>query len=303
MRLISQIPIANATANIKLPSGSYQDFMIHVSGTNGAVAATLADMGNVRLTFRGDQKQFINLDRLSAYNNLKNGALLFNSVAAGALDAVVFLPQAIPGDLMNVLFIDSGSNAYLQLNYTALSALAGITGTVTIYGLERDGIQKYFHILTNYDVTLGAGTQRERMPFKNIYEVLIENDAVLDRLHVFKDEKTVVDSTKVALQAVTNWENKIEVYSSSLGYIDVELAKTKQLDESLSDDVSVEYNLNAAGTLNNVVSALQFSEQQLTVSEVQRNTSINMKLQRKTVSGDAGALRVLGRYATGKALA
>ena len=48
MRLISQIPIANATANIKLPSGSYQDFMIHVSGTNGAVAATLADMGNVR---------------------------------------------------------------------------------------------------------------------------------------------------------------------------------------------------------------------------------------------------------------
>ena len=297
MRLIYQQSIANLTANVKLPSGSFESFLIHFSGTNStATPAAKADLGNLRLTYQGRQIQFVNIERLMAINNLKGGAVLFSSVASDTLEAVAVLPQAIPGDLMNVLFINQAANAYLQLDFTNLAALA--TGTVTVYGIERDGVQKYFHILSNYDVSLGAGVQREKMPFENIYELFIENDANLDRLHVFKDGETIVDSTKTAMQALTNFENKIETYSDSVDYIDVELAKTKQLDESLSDDVSIEYNTSASATLNNVISALDFSDQQLTVSEVNRNMKVNSRLQKKTVAGHVRPVRVLGRFAS-----
>ena len=302
MRLIYQQSIANMTANVKIPSGSYEAFLIHYSGTNStATPAAKGDLGNIRLTYQGRQVQFVNIDRLMTINNLKGGAVLFTSVASDTLEAVAILPQAIPGDLMNVLFVNQAANAYLQLDFTALAALA--TGTVTIYGIERIGVQKYFHVLSNYDVSLGAGVQREKMPFENIFELFIENDSNLDRLHVFKDGETIVDASKTAMQALTNFENKIETYSESVDYIDVELAKTKQLDESLSDNVSIEYNTSGSATLNNVVSALDFSDQQMTVSEVNRNMKINSSLQRKTVAGHVRPVRVLGRFATGRPLA
>ena len=193
MRLIYQQSIANLTANVKIPSGSYESFLIHYSGTNGSTAGTKADCGNIRLTYQGRQVQFVNIDRLMAINNLKGGAVLFSSTASGAFEAVAILPQAIPGDLMNVLFVNQSANAYLQLDFTNLAT--NVTGTVTIYGIERDGIQKYFHVLSNYDVSLGAGVQREKMPFENIFELFVENDDNLDRLHVFKDGETVVDAS------------------------------------------------------------------------------------------------------------
>ena len=292
MRLIAQENLTNLTANIKIPAGNYKEFVLHYSGTNGATAVAAADLGTARLTFRGRQIQFVSIDRLQAINNLKGGAILFSSTASGALDAVAFLPQAVPGDLLNVLHVDNSDNVYLELNFSTAGGLVA-SGTVSIYGVERDGVQKYFNMLNNYDVTLGSGIYRERMPFENIYEIFIENDSALDRLHIFKDGSTVADAAKTALQALTNFENFIETYSSSLSYIDLELAKTKQLDESLSDDVSVEYSTSASATLNNVVNSIDFAPQQMITSEVSRSSIVNQRLQRKTVSGKTRPARVI----------
>ena len=150
-----------------VPAGKYSDFVLHFNGTNGATAVSANDLGTMRLTFRGRQIQFTSFDRLQSINNLKGGSVLFSSVASGALSAIGFLPQAIEGDLLNILSVDTTDNVYLELNFSTAGGLVA-SGTVTIYGVEREGVQKYFYMLNNYDVTLGSGIYRERLPFENI---------------------------------------------------------------------------------------------------------------------------------------
>jgi len=134
MRLISQVNMGNLTANVKIPAGNYKEFVLHFPGTNGATAVTAADLGSIRLTYQGRQVQFVSFDRLQSINNMKGGAVLFNSTASGSLEAVAFLPQAIPGDLLNVLHVSNSDNAYLELNYSQAGGLVS-SGTLTVYGV------------------------------------------------------------------------------------------------------------------------------------------------------------------------
>jgi hypothetical protein len=282
--------------DVRIPAGFWKDLYVHYSGTNQAAQDTAAsNLGTMRLTVNGQQKQFCNVDRMQTYNAYKGGAIAAANATGGAFNFQVQLPQAVPGDDVNGLFVERDGEVILELRsfYTAARVLSG---TVYVYGTPALGVQSYYNAINQIDFANISGTSEEPQfqNLENLYEALIENDTNLTRLTIKADGKTVVDAVREGIYNLTNWINQLETYSATQAYLDIMFAPTKQLAETLNDSIALQYVASGAGTINTVVFQIDYAPDKKHASQALYAQAVSSMLGQKSNAGKTRPVEVLG---------
>lgn len=282
--------------DVRIPAGFWKDIKVHYTGTNvGGQTLAVANLGTMRLTVDGQQKQFLNFDRAQQYNNYKGGAVAAVSGAGAAFNFQCTLPQAVPGDDANGLFVERDGEVILELRSFYDAAVISV-GTVYVYGIPAEGVQTYFLKINQIDFANISGTSEEPQyqNLENLYEVLVENDTNITRVTFKVDGKTVVDSVREGIYNETNEMNFLETYSSTVAYLDLLMAPTKQLTEVLNDTATFQYVASGAGTINTIIFQIDHAPNKQLASQAMLAQTIRNAFAKKSTSGKTRAVEALG---------
>jgi len=297
MKQFKRVPLTDDFLSVNIPPGMYEKLTIQITGVNQA-AATLAitDLGSMRLMVNSKQFQNINLDRLSFYAALKRGSVAAVSAIGAAFNFQFDIPMSIPGDNQNVLYVESDGEVVLELDgfYTAGVAVI-LSGNVTVYGHERQGIQSYFLRIDSGDYNAVAGTGNQDIKgIENIWELFLENDSTnLDKVTVFVNDKVKYNADRLALVNKTNIDNRIETYDSAISYIALPMAESKQLSESLNDSGVIQTEMSAAALLNLFMTSIDFAPKKKVASAGVYATSVGIDIEKKNAAGKPRAGQVI----------
>jgi len=276
MKLLASGDVTAGSLVANVDSGLYKSFVFLFTGTNNAsVASAAADFGTIYLTKGG--KQFVNIDfaDLQSINDLKGGAVPAASTTGGAFTFGAVLDFAIQGDNRNVLSITKADGFTIQIDYVAADITTNVaSGLCQIYGIESDGVQAYLMNINKFDMAVQAGDIPFQIPATNVVEWFIENDSYLSKLSVEKDGARVVNTTKSALLTMTSYENKLETYSASTPFLDVNLLPTGGLESSLADTVNAILTATGTATINSYVFHLDFDLTAYESSQAVSNSKI-----------------------------
>lgn len=283
MKFLHSKNISDRQIYFEVPEGNYKGFIIMFEGTNGAVAATLDDLGTLMVNY----KKFplindVDFEMLALLNNLKGGFSTFTSVALGALLAYIYIPCGDFGDETNSYFVEKKDVLYLRLNYPALAALAGITGNVSIFAIESDGVQNYLYAITQRNVTSsGAGRIGDVHRLQNISSIYLKNFANITDVLITKDDKIKADATATQLLAYSNWINQIE---ASVALIEIALNPTRTLEENVGNEVEFSYNFTALATLEQYFTSVILTPDKAAKSVVVNNQKLGNKIAKGIVT-------------------
>lgn len=279
MKFLNSRNISDRQLYFEVPEGNYQGFVIMFQGTNGAVAATLDDLGTLMMNY----KKFplindVDFEMLSFLNNLKGGFATFTSVAAGALQAYIYIPCGEFGDETNSYLVEKQDVLYFRANYPALAALAGITGTVKIFGIESDGVQNYLLALTQRNVVAsGAGRIADVHRLQNISSVYLKNFANVTDVLISKDDKLRADALATELLAQSNFNNQIE---ASVNLIEIALNPARTLEENVGNEIEYAYNFTGAATLEQYFSSIILTPEKAARGVVMNTQKIGAKISK-----------------------
>lgn len=279
MKFLNSRNITDGQLYFEVPEGNYQGFVIIFEGTNGAVAATRDDLGTLMMNY----KKFplindVDFEMLSFLNNLKGGVATFTSVALGALEAFIYIPCGEFGDDTNSYLVEKNDVLYFRLNYTALAALVGITGTVKIFGVESDGVQNYLFAITQRNVVAtGAGRIADTHRLQNISAVYLKNFALVTDVLISKDDKLKADARASELLAKSNYNNQIE---ATVALIEIVLNPARTLEENVGNEVEFAYNFTGAATLEQYFSSIILTPEKAARSVVINTQKIGAKISK-----------------------
>ena len=297
MRQLKKVVSTNDFLSFNIPVGKWKSFILQYSGTAvGGQTVLITDNGNVRLIVNSKQFQNISIERLSYYNTLKGGAVTSVSGAGAAYDFQVELPQQIPGDLINCLSVESDGEVVLELrNFSEVARIA--TGTVGVFGIEIEGIQSYYFKIDMQDFTSTTGTNIQDVKgIENVYAIFLENDTTnLDKVIMSGDglNPQICNADRSTLVNRTNLYNQIETYSASLAFLEVVLAESKQLSETLTDSIQIQTEMSTGAVLNMFITSIDFAPVKEVATAAVLSQKVSAKLSEKNNMGKVRASRVL----------
>ena len=246
------------TANYPIERGQYKYFEIRYSGVAGAGnTITLANLGNVRLNWSGDDKVNVPVSALSNMANLYNGFIEFNSAIGGAFAASIIIPCGEWFDTNNIYDVADNDKANFILDFPALPALIA-SGVVQIYGVLQNGLHSYFHkILSQNVVAGGAGVLVNNIFAQNIAQLYLTNPAALiSDIQVSIDGKNFINGDTASELAFSNWIHQIEATGTFFAF---EFCPSKKLETIVSNSLSFQYTFTGAGTQEQLYSAIEFT--------------------------------------------
>jgi len=285
MKFLFSKNISDRQLYYEVPEGNYKAFVVMFEGTNGAVAATLDDLG----TLMQNYKKFplindVDIEFLSFLNNLKGGLATFTSVALGALQAFIYLPCGDFGDQTNSYFAEKNDVLYFRMSWPLLAALAGITGTVKIFGIEGEGVQNYLFAITQRNVNAsGAGRISDVHRLQNISAIYLKNFALVTDVLITKDSKLKVDATTTQLLAESNFVNQVE---ATVALIEMALNPSNTLEENIGNQVDFSYNFTALATLEQYFTSIVLTPEKAAKSVVRNNSMLSNKIASGIVSSE-----------------
>ncbi|MCC7332646.1 MAG: hypothetical protein IT232_08570 [Flavobacteriales bacterium] len=289
MKFLFSKNITDGQLYFEVPEGNYKAFVIMFQGTNGAVAATLDDLGTLMLNYK--KYPLINdvdFELLSFLNNLKGGFATFTSVALGALSAYIYIPCGEFGDDTNSYLVERNDVLYLRMNYSALAALAGISGTVRIFGVESDGVQNYLFSITQRNVVAsGAGRVGDTDSVQNVSSILLKNFAAVTDVLITKDGKLKADATATELLAQSNFINQVE---ASVSLIEVGLNPARTLEENVGNEVSFSYNFTGVTTLEQYFCSIVLTPDKAARSVIINNQKVGNKIANGIIKSEPAIL-------------
>lgn len=296
MKQIRNITISDNFASFQVPVGKHKGFLIHYTGTaNTGETVAASDLGYVRLLVGSKEFQRIDIDRLIEINGMKGGIVDTTSNAGGSFSFTAILPQAVFGDDLNCLTVGDSDDIVLELN-DFYNSTKMASGSVVVYSIPSPlGEQYYYLKLGHHDFNCVAGlTPHKVQGWENVWEMFLENDSSMDRIGIFVDGEQVGNPTREALIAYTHFINQIESWDASISYLDVLLPQTGQLTEALSDDIQLQPEFSSAGSLKTVIFAVDFAPDKLNVSQIDKQLSIQQKINRKMGNNKTRPVEVLG---------
>lgn len=297
MKQLKRVPLTDNFLRFNIPPGMYERLTVYVQGVNQAgQQLALSDLGTMRLIVNNKQFQNIQLERLSFYNALKGGAVANVSAIGAGFNFQIDIPLAIPGDFKNVLFVESDGEVVLELDGFYGGTVAVIlSGDLTVYGVERLGIQSYFLRVDIADYTAVAGTGNEDIKgVENIFEIFLENDVTnLTKVIIFADQKTKVNADRVPLVNKTNVDNRIETYNATIDYLDLMMAESHQLSESLNDSAVIQTEMGASSLLNVFMTSIDFAPAKEVASASVMQQQVGADLDRKNAQKKTRPAKVI----------
>jgi archaellum component FlaF (FlaF/FlaG flagellin family) len=247
--------LLNLQLSKELPLGTIKGLFIRYTGTNDAgQTATLANLGTVRVNYKGNDIVNTTVSFFNLFNNLKNGVSEFSSAVGAAFVASIYVPFHAPWDESNGLYVAKGDLATIDLRFSGLSGVAA-SGVVEVYYVSAVGIANYIPLLINQNIQAGGAGQvvDEYQQFNISALYVTENAAITGQVNVYRDGRTLIQSTQAVLEANSNMMNRVE---TALAFFEINLNPLQQVANSLSSNVSVNITVNGATTI--VVTFLAF---------------------------------------------
>jgi len=290
----------------------YEDLMLRIAGTQAVGQFTaLGEVGRVRYKEHGAPVVDCDFDMLHYMNEVQGGDV----EATGEAVNVAFAYSAIiPRGYRdgNVHLITQADEPSFQLDYYANAVAHIAAATVQLSGRPREaGTQKYRLKITQRDfVYTGAQTPVEQIFEENVLALFFDRrglgpnnaetkaavnatvDADWTELTVKKDGKIIADDTVGALQAASNYDNRIESSYSRLFEVRC-VDPAVDFTESLSDRIEVLPRITGAITIRCLILSADFTDDKYDTTVGGSAQVLRQKLDRKQ---SQGKLRV-GRIA------
>lgn len=244
MKLLYSVPFSNQSLTFYLPKGSYGYFLISYTGTNNATPKTRLDLGNVQLVHNSNPIINVDAEMLSYLADLKGGYTTFVSTPSGTLNATVIVPCGKFNDRNNSYVINDNNKFYFKLDFPNLS---NITGTISIYGVPKLGVQNYMYgIMQRNVVASGASTVSDVHRVSNALATYIKTSSSITQVQLVRDNQVVADSTLQDLGEFSDFVNQVE---SSSSLIEVDFNLSNDIREAVSNEIQFKYVTSAAVTV------------------------------------------------------
>jgi hypothetical protein len=259
MYLHRSAAISDLSLTAPLPEGGVKGLFVRFSGTNAAgVAATLADLGNVRVNLKGTDIDNATFNYFSLYNNLKWGVAEFTSVVAGTLAASIYIPFHQPDDNSNCLIVANQNDGYIQLQFPALVAALVASGTVEVYVIPSRGSNSYLSLHLQQNIQAGgAGSTKQSLTSFNIANVYVVDNVIATQYLVTRDGIQSVNASRTALLAKSNLDNRVE---TAILFFEIPLNPSALLANTYANRVDVQVTTTAAVNLGLVYNSILFSQ-------------------------------------------
>lgn len=275
MRLLFSQAFSGSSLTFFLPNGNWGAFMLVFRGTNGAVAKTRDDVGNVNLTWQGVPLINVDYEFLSFLTDLKGGVSTFSSVALGAFNTSIYLPCGEFKDKNNIYRITEKEKVYFKLDFPLLS---DIVGQVYIYGIPKEGIMNYQYCLTSRNVSAGAsGTISDVHRLQNVSQIYLKDHTLVTSAQILKDNQTLIDGLIPDLQILSDYSNQVE---TSNALIEMDINRSRDIREVLGSEINFKYAFTGAATLGQYFAYTQLTPQNARASMVDFANNVKIKIDK-----------------------
>jgi len=146
----------------------------------------------------------------------------------------------------------------LKLDFAALSAKC-TSGNIRIYAKPKLGVMNYIHKMIKRSVIAsGAGTISDVIPIQNVAAIYYKNPtgSNVTEIQLNKDDETFVDAKVNTLNSYSDW---IHLLESTNNTIAIDLCESKDIRESVGNQLSYKYTFSNSGTLEQYISFIQFT--------------------------------------------
>ena len=286
---------------VKLLSGHYQALLFRFTGTNESGATTVPnDFGTIIMRYKGKQKQLVNFNELSFYNQKFGGAIEAVSDVGGSGGDDLFaygliLPFHHPDDKENVLYVKDDHDVKLEWQPSAgLAAKVAAGATCKVIGIERPGLMKYILGFNRVDIPIVAGNNRPETlnPF-NICNLMIEQDTAIDSHYLDVDGSSYVSALEnEELRDIDFYYNQYETLVTSGNYLHVDLCPSRRFVDSFNSRVELKLQGSGAATVAVFWDYLDFQLSELGVTQVLDAQHQEQKVANKIAAGGSAAVAV-----------
>lgn len=250
--------LLNLSLNKELPEDVIKGLFIRFSGVNAAgVTSTIAQLGSVRVNFRGTDIWNAPVSFVSNFNNLHWGVAEYASAIGGAFVCSIYVPFHVPWDDQNGLVNRISDKGTLQMLFPALTAAVIASGTVEVYYIPARSAATYIPIYMNQNIQIGgAGQVVDRLQSFNISSIYVVTNALVTNVMVFRDGKNIINSNQNTLLAKSNFDNRVE---TAIATYQLDLNPNKILSNSLSNNLEVQLTATGATALETYYLAILFN--------------------------------------------
>lgn len=261
MKLLNSVPGSNGALPFTMPKGQFGTIMIRYTGTAAAgVTVTRAQLGNIQLTWNGQDVINCDAEILNLLDNLYGGVSEFTSAIGGAFAMSVIIPCAQWYDASNVYDIGQNDTVTFNLTFPSLIGVAvAVTSQVAIYAKEKVGVMNYLNnIIQRFVVASGATTIADVLPVANVSQVYFKDPAtsLVTQIQLQKDGKTVVDAPTEVVSSYNAWIHQLETAGTTFA---VEFVESKNYQEAIGGQVSYKFVFSGAATLSQYVNYITFT--------------------------------------------
>jgi hypothetical protein len=260
MKIIKSDSTLNLATQVALPSTIIKGLFIRFAGTNAAgQTATEANLGSIRVNYRGQDIVNADIAFFGLLNNLTKGVHEFSSAIGGDVVASYYIPFNVPWDEQNGLINTEADRGTVYLQFPALIAALVATGSVEIYVIEAKTVATYVPVWLNQNLQAGgAGQLTDRFRQFNISSVYyVENAAITGQVIVNKDGQNVINASQAVLKANSNLINNVE---TAVTLIQIDLNPNHILGNALANNVDVVIGVNAGTTIVAYVLAILYQQ-------------------------------------------
>ncbi len=260
MKIIKTENLLNLATQVALPGAIIKGLFIRFSGTAAAgVTVTEAQLGTIRVNYRGQDIVNADLAGVGLFNNLHEGTHEFASAIGAAFTASYFVRFTMPWDENNGLINTDADRGTVYVSFPALTAAVIASGTVEVYYVEAKTVATYVPIFLNQNLQAGgAGQLTDRFRQFNISSIyLIFNAIITAPIIINRDGQNAVNASQAVLQANSNLQNRVE---TAIALYQIDLNPNQLLGNALSNNVDITLGVSGAGTIVAYVLGVLFQQ-------------------------------------------
>lgn len=294
----------------------FKGIAIRISGTAGATAPVVGDVGRIQFIKRGVVVVDSGFDMLLAFDDLLGGTPNRESTASGVVDLFCYIPRRYLDD--NVEHVVPADNAQIKATFNAnLATRIASGGKVEVYLDIEKGVQKYDMIIRQYsDSVSGASVRPFAIDQPNIMfaglSATVSAVMTLTGSNITQVQYEIGglsgDATVGAIQDNTSFQFNIENLVGTASLMPYELlgaiyVANGDITSRLYDNLRLLVTTSGASSPEVLVASASFDEERFIQSTNKQKARVLDIQQRKSAKGDTDTIKTLSAVAQANAIA
>lgn len=276
---------------------------VRITGTNGATAAQLADVG--RITYKKNGKTLVSMgyDFIQALNHILGGNPKDNTTASGALDFYSYIPRRFFD--RNVDYITKKDNAVIEASFNSnLDTRVSSGGLVEVYLDIEEGVQAYDLCLNQYtDSASGSGVWPISIKANPNLLMVAVSDVVSNVLTLSSSNYSQVVTrvgdrvSSASIGALLDHTNFMMNLETDFSLCAVPFVASGDITSKLDDSVSLEITTGGTAQMEIGIMSANFNDEKNLETIKKQRARFNDKTRQASEQGRASDVTVVKRLA------